>query len=924
MTGGSVERCSIRFESGLTGSIQRIRRICKMERFFTQIARLGRTAAFFAAAVLVFALAACPNPSGDEQHTITFDSQGGSEVQPVTAATGTQVPKPADPAKAGHSFQGWHSAASGGTEYAWPHTLDADVTMYARWQENVQQYTITFDSQGGSEVQPVTADAGTEVPKPADPIKAGHAFQGWHSAASGGTEYAWPHTLDADVTMYARWQENAQQYTITFDSQDGSAVQPVTADAGTPVAKPADPMRAGHSFQGWFNAASGGILYAWPHNLTGNVTMYARWQDNTQPSPEQYTITLDSQGGSAVQPVTADEGTPVAKPADPTKADYSFQGWFNAASGGTEYAWPHTLDTDVTMYARWEALPPPSLTGTVSIGGTAQVGQTLTANTAALGGSGTISYQWERGDSATGPFVGIDGAGGETYGLVTADGGKYIQVTVSRTGNNGTVSSAVSGPVALPPLAGTITVTGTAQVGQTLTANTGALGGGGTISYQWERGDSAAGSFAAISGANALSYALAAADQGKYIRVTVSRVENSGTISSDAVGPVIAPQLTGAASITGSYNAGTGSSPLVLTAITTSLGGSGEIRHQWERADSATGTFTGIDGADGETYGLVAADQGKYIRVTVSRAENSGTISSDAVGPVALPTIAGTASIAGSHDAQGGSASLVLTADAAGLGGSGTIIYQWQRADSATGNFSDISGATNGTYRLVEPDQGKYIRVRATRVGYNSAIDSAAVGPVTLPILTGAVTITGDAKVRMVLTADTSALSGSETTFNYRWERSDSAGGAYTNIPGANAGTYTLAMADLDKYIRVTVSRTGYNGTQTSGSTAQVTLQPAGGRIITIGFNYGAIAITGDNGTNEIYKASAAPNSVTLSAADYEDVQWYVDGGVFPAGTGDSITLSASDYSAKSHSITFTGKKDGKLYSQVIPFTVKN
>jgi hypothetical protein len=193
-----------------------------------------------------------------------------------------------------------------------------------------------------------------------------------------------------------------------------------------------------------------------------------------------------------------------------------------------------------------------------------------------------------------------------------------------------------------------------------------------------------------------------------------------------------------------------------------------------------------------------------------------------------------------------------------------------------------------------------------------------------LPSLTGTVAVAGTTQVGLSLTANTPSLEGSGA-ISYQWERGDSATGSFTGISGATSETYTLTTADLNKYIRVTVSRTGYNGTLTSDpTTAAVTPQPPGTRNITIGFNYGDITITGDNRTNIIYKTSASPSSVALSATGYVDVKWYVDGNDSPAGNGASITLEASGYSAKTHSITFTGKKDGKLYSQVIPFTVKN
>jgi uncharacterized repeat protein (TIGR02543 family) len=284
-------------------------------------------------------------------HTIVFDSREGSPVDPVTAASGTLVPQPGDPLREGYSFQGWFSSAEGGTEYTWPHTLNADVTIYAHWQET---HTLAFDSREGSSVDPITAAAGTLVPKPGDPLREGYSFQGWYDAAGGGTLYAWPHTLNADVTMYAQWRENTAppptEHTLAFDSRGGSAVDPVTAAAGTPVARPGDPARTGYAFQGWYDAADGGTLYDWPHALTGDVTMYAHWQ-------KTHTLTFDSHGGSAVQPVSSYEGTAVETPADPARENHTFTGWFSSAEGGTKYPWPHILNTDLTMHAQWRENP---------------------------------------------------------------------------------------------------------------------------------------------------------------------------------------------------------------------------------------------------------------------------------------------------------------------------------------------------------------------------------------------------------------------------------------------------------------------------------------------------------------------------------------------------------------------------------------
>jgi uncharacterized repeat protein (TIGR02543 family) len=282
-------------------------------------------------------------------------------VAAITVDEGTAVEKPADPTRSGYTFQGWFSAESGGTQYTWPHTVTGNVTMHARWRDNSlpvpTQYTISFNSHGGSAVTAITADEGTVVEKPTDPTRSGYTFSGWFSAASGGTLYSWPRTLNADLTIHAQWRDNSQpaptQYTLSFNSHGGSTVAAITVDEGTVVEKPTDPTRSGYTFNGWFSAGSGGTLYTWPHTLTADVTMHAQWQDTSDPGPTQYTISFDSHGGPAVQAITANEGTLVEKPADPTRSGYTFNGWFSAASDGTLCTWPHTLTANVTIHAQW-------------------------------------------------------------------------------------------------------------------------------------------------------------------------------------------------------------------------------------------------------------------------------------------------------------------------------------------------------------------------------------------------------------------------------------------------------------------------------------------------------------------------------------------------------------------------------------------
>lgn len=128
-------------------------------------------------------------------YTVTFQSEGGSEVASQIRAN-TPAAQPDNPTKEGHTFIGWYSGES---EWDFETPVTADLTLTAKWQIN--RYTITFDTAGGSEVAPITQDYGTTITAPANPAKTGYTFAGWDREI--------PTTMPAgDMTITARWTEN--------------------------------------------------------------------------------------------------------------------------------------------------------------------------------------------------------------------------------------------------------------------------------------------------------------------------------------------------------------------------------------------------------------------------------------------------------------------------------------------------------------------------------------------------------------------------------------------------------------------------------------------------------------------------------------------------------------------------------------------
>ena len=195
------------------------------------------------------------------QYTITFDTNGGSEIAPITQDYGTEITAPDNPTRKGYTFKGWDKEI--------PETMPAEnITVKAQWEIN--QYTIAFDTNGGSEIAPITQDYGTEITAPDNPTRKGYTFKGWDKEI--------PETMPAEnITVKAQWEIN--QYTITFDTNGGSEIAPITQDYGTEITAPDNPTRKGYTFKGWDKEI--------PETMPAeNITITARWKDTEKPTGE--------------------------------------------------------------------------------------------------------------------------------------------------------------------------------------------------------------------------------------------------------------------------------------------------------------------------------------------------------------------------------------------------------------------------------------------------------------------------------------------------------------------------------------------------------------------------------------------------------------------------------------------------------------
>ena len=285
---------------------------------------------------------------------ITFDTQGGSSVPAQAVAIGGTASVPETPTRDGYVFSKWTTDVAGEHEYDFATTVSAPITLYAQWTE---AKTVTFDVQGGSEIAAQQVQTGKSAVRPENPERVGYAFAGWYTSAdTSGSEYDFTAAVNDDVTLYAKWTPN--MYAVTFDSQGGSAVDAQQVAYGGYATQPATPTRDGYTFVGWTTDAAGTTPYGFGMPVTGDITLYAKWDDA---GATYHTVTIhlndgDDYSSDLPQDMTlfVKEGEKLTIPDPaPSRGGYRFAGLTSDEQRKTDYDAGTAVTADMTLYAKW-------------------------------------------------------------------------------------------------------------------------------------------------------------------------------------------------------------------------------------------------------------------------------------------------------------------------------------------------------------------------------------------------------------------------------------------------------------------------------------------------------------------------------------------------------------------------------------------
>jgi uncharacterized protein (TIGR02145 family)/uncharacterized repeat protein (TIGR02543 family) len=295
-------------------------------------------------------------------YNITFNTNGdgvtGSmSAQPLVFGTSATLASNGF-TRTGYTFAGWAISAGGNVVYVngANYTMATEgAVLYVKWTPNVCK--VAFNSQGGSMVDSQVVNYNDTARTPSVPTKIGCTFGGWYKEAACTNQWTFAtDKVTGNVSLYTKWTIN--RYKVIFNSQGGSAVDSQMVNYNVTARTPSAPTKTGYTFGGWYKEAACTNQWTFATDkVTGNVTLYAKWQINT------YRVSFEANGASSGSVPTAADYTYGAivivssNAGKLVKGSASFTGWNTQADGnGTNYACGGTFTMGagpLTLYAKY-------------------------------------------------------------------------------------------------------------------------------------------------------------------------------------------------------------------------------------------------------------------------------------------------------------------------------------------------------------------------------------------------------------------------------------------------------------------------------------------------------------------------------------------------------------------------------------------
>ena len=296
------------------------------------------------------------------KYTISFNSNGGTILSNKIYNYNEKINNIEIPSREGYIFSDWYTDSKYLTKFNYITMPSMNLILYAKWEK--QKYSITFNSNGGTFVNYISAYYNDIISEPQQPTKSGYVFAGWYSDKNFSKKYNFVAMGSKNIVLYAKWnkiyennnsnskksinsKQNQEIYNINFESNGGNSVADIQSISGVKLIEPTSPIKDGYIFAGWYVDKALNIKYNFDTNVTNNFTLYAKWEK------AKYSITFNSNGGTPIQIISAYYDDIIEKPNNPTKDDYIFGGWYEDEILSKEFIFDKMPADSKVLYAKW-------------------------------------------------------------------------------------------------------------------------------------------------------------------------------------------------------------------------------------------------------------------------------------------------------------------------------------------------------------------------------------------------------------------------------------------------------------------------------------------------------------------------------------------------------------------------------------------
>lgn len=283
----------------------------------------------------------------ENRYSVFFETNEGTNIPVQSIVYNQLAKKPVDPMKMNSIFEGWYKENTFETVWNFDqNVIKENTTLYAKW--NPTRSRLTFETNEGTLVPDQMIVYNERAEKPNDPEKTGFTFAGWYKEEVFTNIWDFStDTITKPTTLYAKWKEN--NYTLIFESNEGTTVRAQTIAYNQRAEKPAEPIKEGFTFAGWYKESSFSNEWNFSADVVKKDTiLYAKWTEN------RYNVTFETNEGTKIAAQSIKHNQRVNEPKAPTKTNATFAGWYKESTFKTE--WNFTKDpvkNDITLYAKW-------------------------------------------------------------------------------------------------------------------------------------------------------------------------------------------------------------------------------------------------------------------------------------------------------------------------------------------------------------------------------------------------------------------------------------------------------------------------------------------------------------------------------------------------------------------------------------------